>query len=166
MEVGSDTKGGRSTAVMLDAAILAWTMEVFPRTRSQIPVWQHKLLILLLSLPPPPARYIKSDSKDTILLCKTVCILTSSRKGYFQFTLLNQLLSFYSNISTSSSDFQENTIRFTTWKLPVHLDGNWGASVNFVPCEKPVRHGHLHLCRWIPKNIRIKRLKCHLNLHK
>lgn len=36
------------------------------------------------------------------------------------------------------------------WKLPEHLDGSWSASVNFVPCEKPVRHSHLHLCSWIP----------------
>lgn len=43
---------------------------------------------------------------------KNVCILTSSRKGYFQFTLLNRLLHFHSNLSTSSSNFEENTVNF------------------------------------------------------
>lgn len=106
MEAGSVTRGGISRAVTLDAATLAWTMEVFRRTCFRIPVQQHKLLILLLSLPPPLAHYVKSESKDTILLRKNACILTSARKSYFQFTLLNQLANFYSN------HFKENTIHF------------------------------------------------------
>lgn len=106
-----------SRAATLDAAILAWTMEVFRRTRFWIPVQQHKLLILLLSLPPPPVHYVKSEPKDTILLCKNACILTSARKGYFQFTLLDQLANFY------SSHFKENTIHF--YSLFYHMKAFW-----------------------------------------
>lgn len=106
MEAGSVTRGGISRAVTLDAATLAWTMEVFWWTCSWIPVQQHKLLILPLPLPPPLLHYVKSESKDTILLCKNAHILTSARKGYFQFTLLNHLANFYIN------HFKENTIHF------------------------------------------------------
>lgn len=68
---------------------------------SRIPVQQHKLLILLPSLPPPLIHYVKSEP---ILLCKNAYFLTSARKGYFQFTLLNPLANF--------NHFKENTIRF------------------------------------------------------
>lgn len=84
------------------------------------------------------------------------CILTSARKGYFQFTLLNQLGNFYSNYLKTQFIF---IVCFTIWKLPVPLDANWSASVNFVPREKSIRHWNLHLCRCMPKMIRIKKAR-------